>query len=300
MPIFCEASARPEAHYQFLAGGLSGFLEVVCLHPLDVVRSRMQLQGTRSVRGEVLYRGPLHAMASMYRHEGLTAFWKGIVPPVCVETPKRGAKFLMYELFKPYFYFGAPQPTPLTHAMAGTLAGTLESFVVNPFEVVKITQQANRLERLSTLSVVRSIIKHDGWGFEGLYRGITALMARNAVFHFGFFGFYNAIKDWVPISQDSGSELLRKVTIAGFASCLAGVMSFTLDMAKCRIQGPQPVKGEVKYRWTIATIRTTFREEGFRALFKGLSSMLMKVVPGGAMLLVSYDYIYEFLKTTNY
>ncbi|XP_016973816.1 mitochondrial 2-oxodicarboxylate carrier [Drosophila rhopaloa] len=300
MPILCEASARPDAHYQFLAGGLSGFLEIVCFHPLDVVKARMQIQGTTPVRGEVIYRGPLDAIAKIYRHEGLTSFWKGIVPPICVETPKRGAKFLMYELLKPYFYFGAPQATPLTHAMAGSLAGTLESFIVNPFEVVKVTQQANREKPLKTLSVVKYIIKHDGYGIEGLYRGITALVARNAVFHFGFFGFYNAIKDWVPISQDSASELLRKVSIAGFASSLACVMTVTLDMAKCRIQGPQPVKGEVKYRWTIDTIRTTFREEGARALFRGLGPMVMKSGPGGALLLVSYEYLYDFFKTKNF
>ncbi|XP_016961756.1 mitochondrial 2-oxodicarboxylate carrier [Drosophila biarmipes] len=299
MPIHSEALDLPRAHCQFLAGGCSGFLEILCFHPLDVVKSRMQIQGARPVPGEVFYSGTLDAFTKIYRHEGLLSLWKGIVPPICVETPKRGAKFLMYELLKPYFHFGAPHPTPLTHAMAGSLAGTLESFLVNPFELVKITQQANREKHLKTLSVVKYIIKHDGYGIEGLYRGITALVARNAVFHFGFFGFYNAIKDWVPISKDTTSELLQKVTIAGFASCLACVTSVTFDMAKCRIQGPQPVKGEVKYRWTINTVRTTFREEGFRGLFKGLGASIMRVGPGGALLLVSYEYFYEFLKKHN-
>ncbi|KAH8352317.1 hypothetical protein KR084_003396, partial [Drosophila pseudotakahashii] len=296
MPIHSGAPDQPQAHCQFLAGGLSGFLEILCFHPLDVVKSRMQIQGPRPIPGEVFYRGTLDAFAKMYRYEGMPSLWKGIVPPICVETPKRGAKFLMYELFKPYFHFGAPHPTPLTHAMAGSLAGTLESFIVNPFEVVKVTQQAHREKHLETLSVVKYIIEHEGFGIGGLYRGITALVARNAVFHFGFFGLYNAIKDWVPISQDTTSELLRKVTIAGFASSLACLMSVTLDMARCRIQGPQPIKGQVKYRWAVTTIITTFKEEGFRSLFKGLGASILRVCPGGALLLVSYEYFYDFLK----
>ncbi|EDV58330.1 mitochondrial 2-oxodicarboxylate carrier [Drosophila erecta] len=299
MGIPFDVTDRPPAHWQFLAGGLAGFIEIICFHPLDVVKTRIQIQGSRSYRGELIYSGPLDAFVKIYRYEGLSSLWKGIVPPICVETPKRGGKFLMYELFKPYFHFGAPQPTPLTHATAGSVAAILESFLVNPFEVVKITQQAYREKRLKTLSVVKYIIKHDGYGIRGLYRGITALVARNAVFHFGFFGFYNAIKDIVPRPQDSTHDFIRKVMIAGLASSLACVMSVTLDMAKCRIQGPQPVKGEVKYRWTINTIQTTFREEGFRALFKGLGAMIMRVGPGGAMLLVSYEYIFEFLKSKN-
>ncbi|EDW88610.1 mitochondrial 2-oxodicarboxylate carrier [Drosophila yakuba] len=297
MAILFEVTVRPLAHLQFLAGGLSGFIEIICFHPLDVVKTRMQIQGTRALHGEVVYSCPLDAFVNIYRYEGLSSLWKGIVPPICVETPKRGGKFLMYEYFKPYFHFGAPQPTPLTHAVSGSVAGILESFLVNPFEVVKITQQSHREKHLRTLSVVKYIIKHDGYGIKGLYRGITALVARNAVFHFGFFGFYNAIKDIVPSPENSTYDLLRKVIIAGLASSLACVMSVTLDMAKCRIQGPQPVKGEVKYRWTINTIRTTFREEGFRALFKGLGALILRAGPGGAMLLVTYEYLFEFLKS---
>lgn len=31
-------------------------------------------------------------MAKMYKTEGLRAFWKGILPPIIVETPKRAVK----------------------------------------------------------------------------------------------------------------------------------------------------------------------------------------------------------------
>lgn len=31
-------------------------------------------------------------MVKMYKNEGLGAYWKGIVPPIIVETPKRAVK----------------------------------------------------------------------------------------------------------------------------------------------------------------------------------------------------------------
>ena len=52
-------------------------------------------------------------MVKMYRQEGLRSFWKGIVPPVLVETPKRGWKFFTFEQFQKVFRFGSDKPTAL-------------------------------------------------------------------------------------------------------------------------------------------------------------------------------------------
>ena len=48
----------------------------------------------------------------MYRTEGILSFWKGILPPVMAETPKRALKFVCFEQFKPLFMFGSPEATP--------------------------------------------------------------------------------------------------------------------------------------------------------------------------------------------
>ncbi|XP_022230875.2 mitochondrial 2-oxodicarboxylate carrier isoform X2 [Drosophila obscura] len=162
---------KGRALLQFAAGGSAGLLELLLLHPLDVVKTRIQLQGVQAAAGELHYTGVIDCISKIYLHEGFAGFWKGIVPPICSETPKRAAKFVIYEQAKPLFLFGAPQPTALTHAMAGSLAGTLECIILNPFEVVKITQQANRSESLNTLTVASRIIRSDGFFIKGLYRG---------------------------------------------------------------------------------------------------------------------------------
>lgn len=37
-------------------------------------------------------------MTKMYKTEGLPAFWKGILPPILVETPKRAVKVSVHYL----------------------------------------------------------------------------------------------------------------------------------------------------------------------------------------------------------
>ena len=61
------------------------------------------------------YTGVADCMRKMYRTEGILSFWKGILPPILVETPKRAWKFLTFEQFKTVFNFNGKDapPTPL-------------------------------------------------------------------------------------------------------------------------------------------------------------------------------------------
>jgi len=59
------------------------------------------------------YKGVFDCFAKMYKHEGVFSFWKGILPPILVETPKRALKFFTFEQYKQFCMFGSPTPTPL-------------------------------------------------------------------------------------------------------------------------------------------------------------------------------------------
>ncbi|KAH8283009.1 hypothetical protein KR054_011548 [Drosophila jambulina] len=289
-----EEPSRGRADLQFLAGTAVGILEVTLLSPLDLVKSRIQVQGVHRVPTMDIYCGVRDAFVKIYKHEGLTAFWKGMVPPLLINPPKRGVKFMMIAQFRPLVQIGS-QPTPLTDAMAGALCGTVEAFVVNPFEVVKITQQVHQAKRLNAFAMARHIVRKNGYGKRGLYRGITALIARNVVFQFTYYGLYSNIRSWFPAVHHPNSDLLRRFAILSFSGAVGMSLSVPLDMAKCRIQAPQPVRGEIKYSWTIPTLRTIYCEEGIRAMYKGLIPLLLRAIPGGAIQIVSYEVIYDFL-----
>ena len=79
----------------------------------------------------------------MYKAEGLGSFWKGIVAPIMVETPKRAWKFCTFEQFKHAFHYKGKhqQPSPLTYAMAGLCSGVTEAIIVNPFEAIKVISE---------------------------------------------------------------------------------------------------------------------------------------------------------------
>jgi len=50
-----------------------------------------------------------------------------------------------------------------------------------------------------------------------------------------------------------------------FAGSLASVVNIPYDVAKSRIQGPQPVPGQIKYYGAHKAIFTIYKEEGWAA-----------------------------------
>lgn len=106
-----------QAAMQVGAGGSAGFIEVCIMHPLDLVKTRLQLQATKpkglGASDPHYYTGIVDCFKKMYKYEGVTSFWKGILPPILAETPKRAVKFLTFEQYKRFFMFGSSTPTPL-------------------------------------------------------------------------------------------------------------------------------------------------------------------------------------------
>lgn len=62
------------------------------------------------------------------------------------------------------------------------------------------------------------------------------------------------------------------------------------------MQGPQPVAGEIRYKSTVQSMVLVARQEGFGALYKGLLPKVMRLGPGGAIMLLVYEYAYGYLE----
>ena len=61
------------------------------MQPLDLVKTRLQLQKNTGPSTQ-LYNGVFDCLKKMYASEGFLSFYKGIIPPIMAETPKRAVK----------------------------------------------------------------------------------------------------------------------------------------------------------------------------------------------------------------
>jgi hypothetical protein len=132
-----------------------------------------------------------------------------------------------------------------------------------PLDVLKIKRQVNP-EAFRGRGFLR-IFREEG---TGLYRGWGWTMARNAPGSFALFGASAFTKDYVLGIEDYRTATWGQNFIASVAGAVASItVAAPLDVVKTRIQN---ANFETKVSG-MAVIRELLRDEGPRALFKGLT-----------------------------
>ncbi len=79
------------------AGTVAGGLTATFCNPFDVVKTRLQVQNSKSA---YRYRNFLHALRMIPRQEGLSAFTNGMFAKILYMAPVSGLHIALYELVK--------------------------------------------------------------------------------------------------------------------------------------------------------------------------------------------------------
>lgn len=74
------------------------------------------------------------------------SLYRGILPPIMVEAPKRATKFAANEQYTGLYkkLFGFEKVTQSLSIMTGVSAGITEAFLIVPFELIKVRMQDKR------------------------------------------------------------------------------------------------------------------------------------------------------------
>jgi len=278
--------------YQFGAGAFAGVTEICVFYPLDVVKTRMQLDTGKS-------QGLLQTFRSIIAQEGASRLYKGLVPPLLLEAPKRAVKFAAND-FWGKTYLSLSENKSMTQSLSiltGCSAGASESFVVVPFELVKIKLQDKSTVFKGPLEVVKYIIRTDG--VMGMYKGMESTFWRHVWWNGGFFGSIFQIRALLPKAETPQAQLMNNFISGSIGGCVGTIINTPFDVVKSRIQGHNRVLGVApKYRWTYPSLYIIFREEGAAALYKGFVPKVLRLAPGGGVLLLVVEATLSFFRKT--
>ncbi|SPN99017.1 probable mitochondrial oxodicarboxylate carrier [Cephalotrichum gorgonifer] len=298
-----SANDRPLSFgYQFAAGAIAGVSEILVMYPLDVVKTRVQLQ-TGAATGADAYTGMVDCFSKIIRNEGFSRLYRGIAAPILMEAPKRATKFAANDEWGKIYrnMFGVDKMSQPLSILTGASAGATESFVVVPFELIKIRLQdkASAGKYTGMIDCVRKTIKHEGP--LALYNGLESTLWRHITWNAGYFGCIFQVRQLLP-KANTKSDQLRNDLVSGTVGGTVGTMLNTpMDVVKSRIQNTTVVPGQArKYNWAWPALATVAKEEGVSALYKGFIPKVLRLGPGGGILLVVFTGVMDFFRDMKY
>ncbi|KAK9464359.1 mitochondrial carrier domain-containing protein [Lipomyces arxii] len=159
-----------------LAGACATIASDALMNPFDVIKQRMQLAGH-------LYPNIAACATSIYRTEGFSAFYISYPTTLFMNIPLTALNFTTYEALSKFLN---PQRKydPLTHCIAGGLAGAVAAAATTPMDVIKTFLQtkgsSSDPEIRNTNSLVdasRVIYRREG--LKGFMRGLRPRIVSN-------------------------------------------------------------------------------------------------------------------------
>eukprot|EP00897_Mesotaenium_endlicherianum_P004582 jgi/Mesen1/4151/ME000219S03281 len=292
-----EKKVSPPA-LKAVSGSLGGLVEASCLQPIDVIKTRLQLDRTKQ------YKGIIHCGQTIIKTEGVASLWKGLTPFATHLTLKYALRMGTNAMFQTALRDKKTgELSQGSRMLAGFGAGVTEALViVTPFEVVKIRLQQQKgrkgdpVRYRGPIHCASTIVKTEG--VLGLWAGAAPTVLRNGTNQAVMFSAKNAIDQLVWKKSEGDGRTLQpwQSMVSGFIAGTAGpVATGPFDVVKTRLMAQEKVPGvELRYRGLVHALQRIAAEEGVLALWKGLFPRLMRIPPGQAIVWGVADQITGF------
>ncbi|KAG9314129.1 mitochondrial carrier domain-containing protein [Chiua virens] len=286
-----------QSAYNFVQGGFAGALGATIVYPIDLVKTRMQNQRS-TVVGQMLYKNSLDCARRILRSEGFLGFYRGLGPQLIGVAPEKAIKLTVNDFVRGRAMDPETGRIKLTwELIAGGTAGGCQVVFTNPLEIVKIRLQiqgeAAKLEGAAPKGAVHIVRQ---LGLMGLYRGASACLLRDIPFSAIYFPAYSHLKKDVFQEGYNGKQLSFFETLgsAAIAGMPAAYLTTPADVVKTRLQ-VEARKGQAHYKGLADAFVKIYREEGFRALFKGGPARILRSSPQFGFTLLAYEYLHKYL-----
>lgn len=121
--------------YKFISGGISGIIEVICTHPIDLVKTQLQAASQKNI----VIKYPIKYFYKKYKLYGIPYLYAGFVPRIIGIVPMRlifwGVQGTSNEYLKKYDLYNSQRLI-----LSGLIGGTAQTMIDNPIETIKIRQ----------------------------------------------------------------------------------------------------------------------------------------------------------------
>mmetsp|Transcript_87877 Transcript_87877/g.246802 ORF Transcript_87877/g.246802 Transcript_87877/m.246802 type:complete len:309 (+) Transcript_87877:282-1208(+) len=252
-----------------LASGSANAVASALFNPMDIVKTRMQIE-VRTVVAGSQPAGLLRTVHRLYAEGGLrNLILPGFTASMMREMVGGSIRGGMY--------------IPIRHALGGTadgsaagkagaalISGMLGGICSNPFEIIKIRFLANGNWYPSAFGALPALVRDEGW--PGCVRGMGLSVSRAAVINMGYLASYDHAKHTL-LRCFGDTDGPRYHVLASLVSGLAATtVSAPFDMLKTRVMTSTELT-------PVEALRTLLTVEGPLSLFRGWLPAYLRIGP---------------------
>ncbi|KAF8320723.1 mitochondrial carrier [Clavulina sp. PMI_390] len=300
------------------SGAAAGVVAMTLTYPLIFLSTRAAVQVKNSNKSTY------EAITDIIKSEGITGLYSGLNSSLLGIAVTNGFYYYFYEGTKEAFIARRPKGashalTTLESMLAGSIAGSATSILVNPIWVVQTTQATQTMtvndpssstskpvktKKMGLIETVRFILKQNGVG--GLWRGIgpALVLVLNPIIQYTVF---EQLKNLLIVRRTAtlraaspGSKAIAILSdmdffwLGALSKLIATSSTYPYIVIKSRLQAGHA--SAAKYKNSLDGLATVIKEEGIAGLYKGIGSKLVQSVLTAAILFAGQKRIYELTR----
>ncbi|GAA94344.1 uncharacterized protein L969DRAFT_19491 [Mixia osmundae IAM 14324] len=244
------------------------------------------------------------AIASIYKQDGLKGFYIGNGLNTIKIFPESAIKFLSYESSKRFFakYVDNVEKTRdisgTSRFFAGGIGGLSSQLSIYGIETLKtrvMSSTANKLKGNALVIATAKQMWKEG-GVRAYYRGLTwglvGVFPYSGI-DFACFEFLKRAYQKYYCTEEMG--LIGSLAFGAFSGGVGAASVYPLNLARTRLQAAGSPAHPQTYTGIRDVVSKTYRHEGVRGFYKGLTPTILKVAPAVSISWATYETAQKFL-----
>lgn len=267
-----------------VAGATGAVIANALVYPLDIVKTRLQVQEKRKPTDDVAllptstphYTSTWDAISKIAEEDGFLGLYAGINGALIGVASTNFAYFYWYSVVRTLYISRVPTPPgTLVELGLGAAAGAVAQAFTIPVAVVTTRQQTQaKGERKGMVDTARDVINsEDGW--TGLWRGLKAslvLVVNPAI----TYGAYQRLRE-VIYPGKTNLKPLEAFLLGAMSKSIATIVTQPLIVAKVGLQSkPPPSRQGKPFKSFVEVMQFIIKNEGLLGLFKGIGPQISK------------------------
>lgn len=259
-------------------GGIAASFAVNFTHPIELVKTRMQVSGN----------GIMATVTETASKEGIAAFWKGLTFAYGRELSYTSVKLGAYAPVRDAMGAGKDAPFYLKF-LAGAITGGVGSFIGNPFDVMKTLAQTNKEKAAPLMVLVKDMYAKQG--IAGFYRGVEANVLRACVLNATKMGCYDISKGYITEATGWNRKDIRTSFSAAFVAGFFMTCTVSpFDRIRTNLMN-QPADKKI-YDGFMDCVVKTVKADGVGSLWRGFIPIWARFAPQATLQLLTIEFLY--------